>query len=288
MLLTAILIALWLSATHFQSIAPKPIDEQPIDVAKAYLQALEARDFVTVYRYLSSADQRVWNDSDYVQAQGAYSGFALQVAKTIAGLMEVWPIEQSSRDHRAQLKIAYRVPAAADLSNLVLNWDQEKLNALPPAQQSQLLETLVSRNKQGKVLTIQGQENFELTREANGWKVFLDWASGTKVKLRAELPKSGELEVRFAQTEIIAKEDDLFLVNLIVRNHGDRAVTFAVQHKVDPRSLADNLEMVECGIRTPVLLQPRREQEFSMAYLLGAWARNEFREFSLTYEFNIR
>lgn len=259
-----------------------------VQTLKAYLQAIYARDFKNAYQYLSIADRQFRSEAGYVQSQGAYSGFALETATKLASFMEVWPIEQSRGDERRRIKVGYRVPAPADLAGLLLNWDEAQLNALPRDWQQQILAEIGARRKDSKLLMTEGQEHFDLRKDGKAWKIFLDWASGMKVKLQTHLPKSGELDVRFAETEVIAKNDELFLVNLIIKNRAARAVTFTVTHRVDPEPVAENLELVECGLRAPITLRVDSAQEFSMAYLLGSVARQKYREFSLTYEFRLK
>lgn len=254
----------------------------------SYLKAIYARDFKNVYQYLSIADRELRSEAGYVQSQGPYSGFALEAASKLASYMEVWSMAQSGGDDRRRIRVGYRVPAPADLAGLLFNWDEAKLNALPRDRQRQILAEIDARRKDSKLLMIEGQEHFELSKDGKAWKIFLDWESGTTVKLKTQLPKSGELEVRFAQTEVIAKNDELFLVNLDIKNRGSRTVTFTVGHLINPDAIANDLELVECGLLAPVTLQAGSTQEFSMAYLLGSAARQNYREFSLTYEFKLK
>jgi len=190
-------------------------EDPVIATVGSYLKAINARNFNDAYRYLSTADRQVRGEAGYVESQGAYSGFALESASKLASFMQVWPIEQSGRDELRRIKVGYRVPAPADLAGLLLNWDETRLNALPRDRQQQILAEIDVRRKDSKLLMIEGQEQFELSKDGKAWKIFLDWASGTTVKLKTQLPKSGELEVRLAQTEVIAKNDELFLVNLV-------------------------------------------------------------------------
>jgi hypothetical protein len=284
----SILLILAPRLIQHQTTGTLPRNQQLVSVAKEYLQAIAARDFVAAYHYSSAADQRVWHESDYVQAQGAYSGFALKVAKAIADSIEVWPIEQTETNEGWRIKIGYRVPAPADLAGLLLNWHEAALDALSQGQQRQILTELDTRKKAGKLLFVDGQETFDLVNERKSWKIAFNWAAATKVRLKAHLPNNNELAVSFAATELLAKDDEFFLVNLVVKNRSPRSFTFTVSHRVDPQPVADDLELVECGLLAPITISAGGEQEFSMAYLLGARARKEFREFNLTYEFNIR
>ena len=96
--------------------------------------------------------------------------------------------------------------------------------------QKEIVAELDARNKSGKLLNIEGQETLELIKEPEGWKVFLDWAAGTRVLLQSKLSAGNKLEVRFAAAEVMAKNDELFLVNVKIRNPSAHAVTFTVGH----------------------------------------------------------
>jgi cytochrome c oxidase assembly protein Cox11 len=95
------------------------------------------------------------------------------------------------------------------------------------------------------------------------------------------------LEGRLA-AEVIAKSDELFLVNVKIKNPTAHSVTFTVRHMLVPLAIADNLQLVECGLLTPTTLDPQQEKEFAMAYLLEATAGKTHRDIKLTYEFNIQ
>ena len=67
---------------------------RPLATVDGYLRAIYARDFAQAYDYLSSADRQVRTRQNFVNSQGAYSGFTLEVARRLAGFMKVWLIEQ--------------------------------------------------------------------------------------------------------------------------------------------------------------------------------------------------
>jgi hypothetical protein len=252
-----------------------------------YLAAVYARDFRTAYPLLAVADRQIRDEARYVASQGSYEGFTLQVSRKLAGFMKVWLIERRDNRDRRVIKVGYRVPAPAELSDLLLQWNQDRLNALSTEKQSELLAELDSRNKSGKLLHIEGQETLELIDGPDGWKVFLDWAAGTRVLLQSKLSGGNKLETRFATTEVMAKHDELFLVNLKIRNPSARAVTFTVGHLLEPPGVADDLQLVECGLLTPTTLEAKQEKEFAMAYQLSASAGRIYHEVKLTYDFKI-
>jgi len=138
------------------------------------------------------------------------------------------------------------------------------------------------------LLTIEGQETIELIEEPDGWRIFLDWAAGTRVLLHSKISGIKELQVRFTVAEVFAKSDELFLVNVKIKNPTAHAVTFTVGHRLEPASSADDLQLVECGLLTPTTIEPNQEKEFAMAYLLGGTSAQHHREVKLTYEFKPR
>ena len=262
---------------------------RPLATVDGYLRATYARDFSHAYDHLSSADQRERTRQNFVNSQGAYSGFTLQVARQLASYMQLWLIDRQESGGRFVMKVGYRVPAPAELNDLLLNWDQDRLNALSAEKQKEVVAELDRRNKSGKLLNIEGQETIELMEEPEGWKIFLDWAAGTRVLLQSKLSGGGKLlEVRFAAAEVMAKNDELFLVNLKIRNPGAHTVTFTVGHLLEPPAAADDLQLVECGLLTPTTLDARQEKEFAMAYQLNTTAGQSRREIKLIYEFTVK
>lgn len=260
----------------------------PLTVIKSYLRATYARDFRHAYRLISAADQRVRDETSYVQAQGEFTGFTAQLAGTLADFIDLQVIEQNSDGERAKIKVGYSIPSAEDVSSLVFNWDSEKLNSLSQAEQKQLLSTLVERKRSGSLIAIGGLETFELTREGNGWRIFHDWAAGTKVKVRTIFAATSGIDVQSLQNEIIAKGDEPFQVNLRLKNRGTERMMLAIRHLVEPPSAADELQMIECGVTRPIALGAGSEQEFSMAYMLSESTRRNVRDLTLTYAFEIK
>jgi hypothetical protein len=260
----------------------------PLTVIKSYLRATYSRDFRHAYRLISAADQRVRDETSYVQAQGEFTGFTAQLAGTLADFIDLQVIEQSSDGERAKIKVDYSIPSAEDVSSLVFNWDSEKLNSLSQAEQKQLLSTLVERKRSGSLIAIGGLETFELTREGNGWRIFHDWAAGTKVKVRTIFAATSGIDVQSLQNEIIAKGDEPFQVNLRLKNRGTERMMLTIRHLVEPPSAADELQMIECGVTRPIALGAGSEQEFSMAYMLSESTRRNVRDLTLTYAFEIK
>lgn len=259
----------------------------PLAVIQSYLKATYARDYRAAYGYLSAADQTVRDEKSYIQAQGEFTGFTAQLAGTLANFMDLKLTEESAHGDRAKIKVDYSVPAPEDVSSLVLDWDSEKLNSLSAAEQTLLLDALAARQRSGNLITIQGHETFELIREGNAWKIFQGWAAGTKVKVHTLLAGRSDVEIKLSQNEIFTRGEEPFQINLKIKNRGKERLVLAMRHLVEPSQAADYLEMIECGLGRPVVLNPGTEQEFSMAYLLNESVRKNVRDLALTYAFEV-
>lgn len=260
----------------------------PLAVIRSYLKATYARDYRAAYGYISAADQRVRNASSYAQGQGELTGFTARLARTLADLMDLKLIDQSSDGDRSQIKVEYSVPTPEDVSSLVWEWNSEKLNSLSTEEQIVLLDTLAARNRSGNLTRIQGHETFELIRERNAWRIFHDWAAGTKVKVQTALAGRSDVEIKLLPQEIITRGEEPFQINLKINNRGSQRVVLAMRHLIEPPQATDYLEMIDCGLGRAVVLEAGTEQEFSMAYLLEQSVRKNFRDLALTYAFEVK
>jgi cytochrome c oxidase assembly protein Cox11 len=271
---------------YFQPVGAKPPQPEPIDVVKNYLKASYARDYKNAYRYISSQDQVVWNEKSYASQSESFTGFALELARNLAENMEVWVIEKQVSSDRAHYKIGYRVPTADELSSLLFDWDPVKLNALSKQRQEQLLETLGKIKKDGKMIMIEGQQTIDLVSDKSGWKVFLDWASGIRITVKADLGPSNEVEARFVQNELIVKKDEPFQIDLNIKNRSKRPVVARIVHHIEPRDMENHLDMIACGALRPLALQPSGVQQISGAYLIKDGIRAG-EKIDITYEFKV-
>lgn len=261
--------------------------QEPAQVIEAYLRATYARDFVEAYRLISAADRKVRDVNRYVQQRGAFGGFTLEVARRLSESVEIRPQPQQATAERIHVTVRYRVPDPKKIAPMVLNWDPYRLNSLGAAERRQMLDAL-EKKQQDRVLAMnEGEERFELVREANEWRVFLNWAAGVKIPLRLDLSKTSDLAVSLSKQEIILQPGEVFEIFLKIKNKTKRAVTARIGHLVEPSNSADYLDFVQCGFLLPVTIQPGAEQEYSGSYLLRGSLPEGVRQLNLTYDFRI-
>ena len=271
---------------HAEPAAVAPSREAAIAAVKAYLQATRARDFDTAYGYVSSADRRVRDKNTYLRSQESLKGFALDLAKSLAAHMEVWLIQQKSGLPTTQLEIGYRAPTADEISSRLFDWDPGKLNGLSPTRQAALLEALSILKRSKTLITIEGRETFELLREEEGWKIFLDWRSQHRVLFKSSQPRPEDLAVKFLRNDVLVKGEEPFQVDFKVTNRSRREIVVKLNHLFEPRKTERDVDMIACGSLAPFRLLPHESREISSAYIVrGALPAKV--PIAIIYDFNL-
>src|SRR5262245_44421201 len=116
--------------------------DEPLVTLTQYLKYLYARDFRQAYRLLSNEDQRLKSPNEYVRERGAFNGVALDVARKLASLIEIRPLSSRFEGAHYNMTVAMRLPDANNLGKLLLDWDEDKLNALTVSERKRMLATL--------------------------------------------------------------------------------------------------------------------------------------------------
>jgi hypothetical protein len=281
----AILLLLLPAAFLFNVDRRAPSNEQKI--LTKYLQALYARDFKQAYRLISSQDRELKTEDGYVREQGAFSGFTAEVAKKLSDWIEVRPLEQHPDGDRMRVRLDLNLPDANAVAQWVLDWDEERLNSLPRGEQKRILDSLQKLKQSGNLKMIRGDEEFVLVKEGSGWKVFLDWAAGVRVTFDTVVPDGAAIEAEPALRETVVHPGELFNVDYRVRNRSAKELVARIVHHVEPKTLAEHLDVVECALLFPVNLRSHQEQIYTSRYLLRGDLPEGTREIKVVYEFKV-
>ena len=252
-----------------------------LDVIAKFLQASYARDYRSAYSYIAARDQHVWSKES--RRYQSLNGFALTLAQTLAVRMEIWTITRELGSDRVRYEIGYRVPNADELAPALLDWDGQKLNALSNAEQQQLLEKIQNLSQKPDAVRMNGRESLNLIRENGRWKIFYDWASANKVKVKLVAPRGSGIDLLISGDEFIVKKSEPFDVNFTLTNRSDAPTSVRLIHHVEPDSVQQHLEMIACGALLPITLQPGESQEITMSYLLTPGIRSG-RQIELGYQ----
>ena len=262
-----------------------PANEQQI--LEKYLKALYARDFRQAYRLISSQDRELKTEEVYAKEQGAFTGFTAEVAQKLSNWIEVRPVEQQTQGDRLHVKVNLNLPDANAVAPVLFDWDEEQLNKLPRNKQKQLLGSLEALKRRGDLKMIHGSEDFVLVKEGTGWKVFLDWAAGVRVTFDALVPQGEAVEAQPTMPETTVHPGDLFTVDFRVKNRTAKDLVARIAHHVEPKTLADHLDLVECALLFPVRIPPHQEQTYTSRYMLSGNLPEGAKEIKVTYEFKL-
>ncbi len=263
------------------------LGDDPIPVLSKYLRLLYARDLGQAYRLISAVDQRVKKRDDYMRERGVFTGFALDAARKLAELIEIRQVSQQTDGSRSRVKVALKLPDANGVAPLLLEWDEPRLNALPAAEQKKIISNIDRLAHDKKLPMIEGEEEFILVKENSQWRVFLNWATGVKVKFATIVPSDGTIAAEPLTRETIARSGEPFTIGFKVKNQASNDVHIRIVHLVDPTKLKQYLDLVECALLLPVRLRPGEEQVYNSTYLVRGDLPDGTRAFDVTYEFKV-
>jgi hypothetical protein len=244
--------------------------ENPLNVARSYVGAIHARDYREAYSFLSSGDKLAMDQHGHPHGELAPVGFAMQLAKQLSAGLEIRVIEQEIKSDWARFTLNYKLPATDEISLLLFNWDQDKLNALSRSERQRVRNALGKLKKAPNAITMESRETFDLIKENGHWKIFFNWAAQTPVTFAAALPANSGVEVEVLQRRLFAGTDEPFQTSLKIRNRGERETIARIEHRIEPKAYAGRLAMIACGFLRPLTLDPGEEREVSSAYLLDS------------------
>src|SRR5215467_14272717 len=150
---------------------PRRPTPEPVQTLSRYLKAAYARDFKQAYRFISAKDKKLKPEKIYSREQGAFTGFALEVARKLADFITVRPTQLQLEDDRAQVKVALKLPDASSLSKLLLEWDDDGQNAALHTKREKLPENVEKLKSGGKMKMIEGEEEIVLVKEGETLKL---------------------------------------------------------------------------------------------------------------------
>jgi hypothetical protein len=280
--LLALLSPMYLLKHERRAAAP-----EPVIVLARYVKASYARDYKQAYRFISTKDQQLKPETVYVSERGAFTGFTLIAARKLAETIAVKPAEITPAGDRTKIKVALRLPDAESLSPLLMDWDEEKLNALPAAEQRKILASIDGLSRSGQMKMIEGQEEFALVKEDDAWRLALDWDAALRVSLAAVVPSNGAIQAEPVSKETLVSSSEPFRVTYRVSNRSDKALRTRIVHKVEPQVLAQHLDIIECALLLPTLVDAGEQAEYSTTYLVRGDLPENARNFNITYEFKI-
>ena len=286
-LLIAGALALLATPLYLLKGAARAPASDPIMVLSRYLKAGYARDYKQAYRFISAKDRQLKPEKVYVRERGAFSGFTLIAARKLADSIAVEAGKIIPEGNRARIRAALKLPDANSLSSLLLDWDEDKLNALPVADQRKILAALDRLSLSGTMKMIEGEEEFALVKEDEAWRMALDWDAALRVTFASIVPANGLIEAEPVPRETVVKSSEPFRISYRVRNRSDKALRARIIHKIEPLELRQYLDIVECALLLPTDVAAGHEAEYWTTYLVRGDLPESAREIRIIYEFKI-
>ena len=158
------------------------------------------------------------------------------------------------------------------------------MTLLPVNDRDRTIESIEKGKLDGSLDMIEGGDKFELVKEGDEWRIFLNWAAGIKIPLRLELAHAADLDVALSKSEVVVQPGDLFELTLKIKNRSTQPVTVRIGHLVEPKEIADYLDFVQCGFLLPLTLQPGKAEDYSSTYMVRASVPERVRRLILTYD----
>ena len=260
----------------------------PFNTVEAYLKNAYARDFKKAYRYISLGDRQLKAERVYVREKGSFSGFPLDVTRKLSEFIELRPVKAvREQDGQMRVKLEAKYPDANSLSTILLDWDEERLNALPSSTQRDILSTLDQMNRAGEIKRIEGEEEFTLVKEGTSWRVYLDWAAGIRVSYNAVVPPTEAINAVPVNKTTTIRPSELFTIAYRVKNRTAQTISTRITHRIEPDELSQHLDIIDCALLLPVELRPGEESEFSTTYMVRGDLPEGTKELNVTYDFQV-
>lgn len=259
----------------------------PEHVALEYGRAVFANDAPAIYRLVSDEDRRVRDEATFRGQQRELRGFTRQLVQQLASYITATPVATTGDARRTTVKLKFTLPDAnaPEVVRLVHDWDEDALDRLPTGERVRIANRLAELHRAGRLPSIEGEETLELVRDDAGWRVFLNWAGGARVRFTAAVDRSVPLDVTVVPGDVVVNPGERLRVTVTARNTTDREVTTRVGHRIEPGAQSKHLALLQCPLFVPVTLAPGETRDFVSVYLVLPDAPPDARSFAVTYEF---
>jgi len=87
--------------------------------------------------------------------------------------------------------------------------------------------------------------------------------------------------------ETVARPSDVFTIGFRVKNRTNREIVTRIVHRIEPKELAQYLELVQCALLLPVRLRPGEEETYNSTYILRGDLPDGTKHLDVIYEFKV-
>jgi len=260
----------------------------PEAVALEYARALYARDLPRAYRLLSAEDRQGKTEAAFVAEGDAPTGYALELTGHLASFIEVASAERKITGDRAEIRLKLRLPDAnaPQVSGLVRDWDMGALNAMPEQETDRIRKDLTALHRSGRLPMLEGEETFELVKEASGWRLVLHMAGAVRIRFTARIPEGLSLQVDPREQELRVRPGQPVRMSVRLTNGSGGDLPVRVAHVIEPKEAAPFLVFLQCPLLLPIKLPPRESKEISSSFMIAESVPEQTREIRVTFAFH--
>lgn len=257
----------------------------PEQVAEGFLKARYVNDAPAIYALASSGDQRYRSREEYLAANPEFPSELQGLVDALLGylVIESVAVEDGSAaasDASAEsvlVTIRGQVPNAGDPGVDAL------LNGSDPA-----TERLAELRRQGRADSLPLHdfvETVELRREADEWRVFMDWASVYTIEFGAVVKDDLPYAFTVEPTTLRLRPGETGVAMFHATNLSDRTITAKAGHVFDPPIAQLHTELIQCFCFFQDTLAPGESKDLPLVFRLGWDMPADFTEISVVYEY---
>ncbi|MFQ5803335.1 MAG: cytochrome c oxidase assembly protein [Candidatus Methylomirabilales bacterium] len=260
-------------------------DRTPEATVRQYVKAVYSRNYAKAYPLISHADKKQKTREDYLRLHVSFDGTARELAAQLASYIRYENARTEFHGDRATVVLDLILPNGNDpkLRKLLMDFDEGQLQSLPEAEQEKISEILATAHQRDELPGIVGEERFELVKETDGWKVFLNWAGTVVVRFTGEVKKGLPWDFEPVLGEVRAPPGEILLAAFRVRNRSDTPVSGKARHVVHPTEA--HFEVIQCFCFIQQTLEPGEEMELPLLFRVNGDIPADVQTINVHYEF---
>lgn len=260
-------------------------ERTPEETVREYVRAVYSRNYAKAYALIADADKEYTSQEEYLELYVSFQGPALELATQLASYIRFENARTELDEARATLVFDLTLPNGNDptLRKLLMDFDETGLQALSQTEQEKIAEILATAHQQSDLPVIIGEERFELVKDADGWKVFLNWAGTILVRFRGEV--KGELPWDFEAIvpEVRASPGEILRAAFRVKNRADSPVSGKARRVVLPDE--EYLEIIQCFCFIQQTLDAGEEMDLPVLFRVHGNIPSDIETIDVRYEF---
>jgi hypothetical protein len=260
-------------------------DRTPEETVRQYIQAIYSRNYAEAYPLISAADKLYKSEAEYLRENVSFTGTTRELAAQLASYTTVENPRTEIHGDRATVILDLSLPDGnhSKLRTLLLEFDEDRLEALPESKRQEIAHTLFEMDQRGALPIITGEERFELVKDKDGWKAYLNWGGTVRVRFVGEVKNDLPWEFEPVQAEVRAPPGETLRTTFRAKNLSDSPVTGKARHVILPSE--EYLEVIQCFCFIQQTLDPGEEVEMPVFFRVKWDAPPDLESVEVRYEF---